>query len=78
MSYVAFIPYRLVGAYLLMTLLESSRFLVELVPSVTAVQRAALKEMLIAVALILVLRLKPAGILPERNPTAPRLAKEKS
>ena len=34
--------------------------------------------MLIAVALILVLRLKPAGILPERNPAAPNLAKEKS
>lgn len=68
-----------VGAYLLMTLLESSRFLVELVPAVTAVQRAALKEMLIAVALILVLRLKPAGVVPERNPAAPKnLAKEKS
>jgi branched-chain amino acid transport system permease protein len=62
----------LVGAYLLMTLLESARFFVELIPAVTAVQRAALKELLIAVALILVLRLMPVGLLPERIPRAPR------
>jgi len=62
----------LVGAYLVMALLESSRFLVELIPAVTAVQRAALKELLIAVALIVVLRLKPSGVLPERIPPAPR------
>ena len=62
----------LLGAYLLMALLESARFFVELIPSVTAVQRAALKELLIAVALILVLRLMPAGVLPERIARAPR------
>ncbi len=62
----------LVGAYLLMTLLESARFFVELIPEVTAVQRAAIKELLIAVVLILVLRLSPAGVLPERIPPAPR------
>ena len=62
----------LVGAYLLMALLESARFFVELIPAVTAVQRAALKELLIAVALILVLRLMPRGLLPERIPRAPR------
>jgi branched-chain amino acid transport system permease protein len=62
----------LLGAYLVMALLESSRFLVEVIPGVTAVQRAALKEMLIALALILVLRLRPAGLLPEGIPTAPR------
>jgi len=62
----------LVGAYLVMTLLESSRFFVEWIPGVTAVQRAALKELLIAVALIVVLRLKPSGVLPERVPPAPR------
>jgi branched-chain amino acid transport system permease protein len=63
----------LLGAYLLMTLLESARFFVELIPSVTAVQRAALKELLIAVALILVLRLMPKGVLPERIPRAPKV-----
>jgi branched-chain amino acid transport system permease protein len=62
----------LVGAYFVMVLLESARFVVELIPAVTAVQRAALKEMLIAVALILVLRLKPSGMLPEQIPAAPR------
>jgi branched-chain amino acid transport system permease protein len=62
----------LVGAYFVMILLESARFFVELIPSVTAVQRAALKELLIALALILVLRLKPSGILPEKIPPAPR------
>ena len=62
----------LIGAYALMTLLESARFFVELIPGVTAVQRAALKELLIAVALILVLRLLPSGLVPERIPRAPR------
>jgi branched-chain amino acid transport system permease protein len=62
----------MVGAYLLMTLLESARFLVEYIPYVTAVQRAALKELLIALALILVLRLMPKGLLPERIPRAPK------
>ena len=62
----------LLGAYLLMTLLESARFFVELIPEVSAVQRAAIKELLIAVALIVVLRLSPAGVLPERIPPAPR------
>ncbi len=61
----------LVGAYMLMALLESARFLVEYIPAVSAVQRAALKELLIAVALILVLRLMPKGLLPERMPRAP-------
>jgi branched-chain amino acid transport system permease protein len=62
----------LIGAYLLMALLESARFLVEYIPAVSAVQRAALKELLIAVTLILVLRLLPKGLLPERIPRAPR------
>ncbi len=62
----------LVGAYVVMALLESFRFLVEWIPAVSAVQRAALKELLIAAALILVLRVKPSGILPERIPAAPR------
>ena len=55
-----------------MTLLESARFVVAVIPAVTAVQRAALKELLIAVTLIVVLRLMPSGLLPERIPPAPR------
>ena len=63
----------LIGAYFVIVLLESARFFVELLPALTAVQRAATKELLIALALILVLRLKPSGMLPEKIPTAPRL-----
>ena len=66
----------LIGAYLLMTLLESARFVVADLPGLSAVQKAASKELLIALTLILVLRLKPSGVLPERIPAAPRLAKE--
>jgi len=66
----------LIGAYLLMLLLESARFFVELIPLLSAVQRAAVKELLIAATLILVLRLAPGGLLPERIPLAPRLQNE--
>ncbi len=62
----------LVGAYVLMTLLESARFVVADLPGLSAVQKAATKELLIALTLILVLRLKPSGILPERIPLAPK------
>ena len=62
----------LIGAFLLIALLETARFFVELIPAVTAVQRAALKELLIAVTLILVLRLMPGGLVPERIRGAPR------
>jgi branched-chain amino acid transport system permease protein len=62
----------LVGAYLLMALLESARFVVADLPGISAVQKAALKEMLIALTLILVLRLRPSGVIPERIPPAPR------
>ena len=64
----------LVGAYLLMTLLEFGALLrrADSRPS-RAVQRAALKELLIAVALILVLRLMPTGAAARTHParTAP-------
>ena len=62
----------LIGAFLLIALLETARFFVELIPAVTAVQRAALKELLIAVTLLLVLRLMPGGLVPERIRGAPR------
>ena len=35
----------------------------------------AMRNVLIAVALILVLRLKPSGVLPERIPPAPHQAR---
>jgi branched-chain amino acid transport system permease protein len=63
----------LLGAYLLMTLLESARFIVADLPGLSAVQKAAVKELMIALTLILVLRLKPSGLLPERIPPAPKM-----
>ena len=58
-----------------MTLLESARFFVELDPRLSPPCNAPRsRNLLIAVALILVLRLKPSGVLPERIPPAPRPA----
>jgi len=59
------------GGYLLIAFLEGTRFLAALLPGVTALQAAALREASVGVALILLLRLRPQGILPERNQKAP-------
>jgi branched-chain amino acid transport system permease protein len=59
------------GAYLLIGFLEATRFAAELVPGASAVQAAALREASVGVALILLLHLRPQGILPERNQKAP-------
>jgi branched-chain amino acid transport system permease protein len=60
------------GAYLVIFFLESMRFAAEAIPGLAPVQVAAMREMLIGLALILVLRWRPQGILPERIPPAPR------
>jgi branched-chain amino acid transport system permease protein len=57
------------GALFLLALLESTRFLVAAVPGVTPVQTAALRESIISLTLILLLRFRPQGILPERSRT---------
>ena len=54
------------GAFLIVFLLESTRFLIPLVPVLSAVQGAALRELLIASLLIVMLRYKPGGLFPER------------
>ena len=54
-----------VGAVLVVTFLESTRFIVPLVPGLSAVQGAALREILTSVALIVILRLRPQGMVPE-------------
>ncbi|MCX7325284.1 MAG: branched-chain amino acid ABC transporter permease [Hyphomicrobiales bacterium] len=59
------------GAYLLIGFLELTRFMAEIVPGVSPVQAAATREILVGLALILLLRLKPNGIMPERNQKAP-------
>jgi branched-chain amino acid transport system permease protein len=58
------------GAYLVVIFLEATRFATELLPGLQPVQLAALREMMIGVALLLVLHLKPQGLLPERIPKA--------
>ncbi len=63
------------GAVVVVTFLESTRFLVPLIPGLTHVQGAALRELLISAALIVVLRLRPQGLLPEER-MHPVLAKE--
>jgi branched-chain amino acid transport system permease protein len=61
----------LVGAYLLIGFLELTRFMAEIVPGVSPLQAAATREMLVGLALILLLRFKPDGLLPEQNARAP-------
>ena len=58
-----------IGAVLVLVLLEGTRFLAAAVPGVTPVQKAALRESIIAVSLILLLRFRPQGLIPERTRT---------
>jgi branched-chain amino acid transport system permease protein len=62
----------LLGAFLVVFFLESTRFVVEFVPNLPALRLAALREMLVGVALLAVLRLRPQGLLPERIRPAPK------
>ena len=54
------------GAVLVVFFLESTRFIVPLIPGISAVQGAALREILIAVALLVILRFYAKGLVPER------------
>lgn len=60
-----------VGAYLLVAWLEASRFLGEIVPGISAVQVASLREITVGLALVLVLRFAPGGLFREHNERAP-------
>jgi branched-chain amino acid transport system permease protein len=60
-----------IGAYLLVAFLEATRFLTEFAPGVSPLQRAALREILVGLGLVLVLSLRPDGLLPERSQKAP-------
>jgi len=57
-----------VGAFLVVFFMEGTRFLTAAVPGLRAVQVAALREGLIGVSLLVILRLRPSGLLPERLP----------
>ncbi|KSV75484.1 ABC transporter permease [Sinorhizobium sp. GW3] len=58
------------GSIVVMTILESSRFAAEHVPGLSAVQVASLREFAIAVALILVLQIRPQGVFGLKNQLA--------
>jgi branched-chain amino acid transport system permease protein len=58
------------------TFLESTRFVVPLIPGLSHVQGAALREFMISAALIVTLRLRPQGLLPEAR-MHPVLEKQK-
>ena len=65
------------GAFALMILLEGSRFAGHAVQGLKIVQVAALREVLIGLLLILIMRLRPRGLFPEplpryRKPMEPR------
>jgi branched-chain amino acid transport system permease protein len=58
------------GAAAVVVVLEGSRFVEPLIPGLSGAQGAAIREIVIGSALILVMRLRPGGLLAER-PTAP-------
>lgn len=53
------------GAIVVVTFLESTRFVIPLVPFISAVQGAALREILIAAVLLVILRFYRQGLVPE-------------
>ncbi len=53
------------GAYVVVFFLESTRFLTAIVPGISAVQIASLREALVGLGLLLVMRYRPRGLLPE-------------
>jgi branched-chain amino acid transport system permease protein len=63
----------IVGAVLVVSFLESTRFIIPFVPGISAVQGAALREMLISGFLLVLLRFRSQGLLPEASSHLPRL-----
>ncbi len=60
------------GAYMVVFFLELTRFLPDLVPWLAPAQFAACREILVGLSLILVLRFRPQGLLPEQIVPAPK------
>ncbi|HEX2440256.1 MAG TPA: branched-chain amino acid ABC transporter permease [Methylomirabilota bacterium] len=56
------------GAFLVVFFMEATRFATGWLPGLKPVQIAAVRELLIGASLLVVLRLRPAGLLPERMP----------
>jgi branched-chain amino acid transport system permease protein len=61
------------GAFIVVFYLESSRFLVEVIPWISPERLAALRELMIGLGLILVLQYRPRGLVPETLPKLARL-----
>ena len=61
----------IVGAFAVVFLLESTRFVIPFVPGITPVQGAAIREFLIAAFLLVMLRYKPSGLVPETTTRLP-------
>jgi branched-chain amino acid transport system permease protein len=55
-----------IGAVILVVLLEGTRFVAPLLPFLSAEQIAAMRELLISALLLVILRVLPGGIVPER------------
>ena len=55
------------GAVAVVFFLESSRFVVPLIPGISLVQGAALREFIISAALIVMLHFRPQGLVPEQR-----------
>ena len=62
----------IVGAFLVVFFLEATRFATGWLPGLKPVQVAAVRELLIGASLLVVLRLRPTGLLPERLPREAR------
>jgi branched-chain amino acid transport system permease protein len=60
-----------VGAIAVLVLLESTRFVAAAMPGLNAVQVASLREMSIAIALIVIMHLRPEGLFRSANQKAP-------
>ena len=66
------LPGAVVGAIAVLVLLESTRFAAAMIPGLNAVQVASLRELSIAVALIVIMQLRPEGMFGSTNQRAPR------
>jgi len=58
------------GAMIIVLFLEGTRFMTGWIPGLKPVQIAAVREFMIGASLIIILRLRPGGLLPERLPRA--------
>ena len=58
------------GAVIIVFFLEGTRFMTGWIPGLQPVQIAAVREFMIGASLIIILRVRPGGLLPERLPRA--------